>query len=182
MDQSLKNSDKVSDTIDFKHLISLCSKEELCYMYTGYFFAFLSGAGQPVTLVLFGRTMGRGGEVDTTGPNAQMNVHEARAEQFNDTFNMVMILLGVGVFNWITAFGFQTSLSIFAEKCARRIRVAYLKAIFRQDAQWFDNINYMELSSNIAKQSAAIQSDVGSKWGNYSGPTLNCYPVSYWVS
>jgi ABC-type multidrug transport system fused ATPase/permease subunit len=72
-----------------------------------------------------------------------------------------MILLALGLLNWFFNFGFQTSLSIFAEKNARRIRLNYLKAIFKQDAQWFDNINYMELASNISKESSAIQIGCG---------------------
>jgi ATP-binding cassette subfamily B (MDR/TAP) protein 1 len=74
-------------------------------------------------------------------------------------------MLGVGFFNWATAFGFQTCLSIFAEKCSRRVRISYLKAIFRQDAQWFDNINYMELASNLSKDASAIQVGCGLKMG-----------------
>jgi hypothetical protein len=62
MDPILKNSDVDVGTIGFCKLISLCSKEERCWMYTGHFFAILAGIGQPVTMLVWGRFMGKGGE------------------------------------------------------------------------------------------------------------------------
>jgi hypothetical protein len=62
MDLVLKKSGEVSGSISFSKLISLCSKEERRWMYTGYAFAVLAGGVQPVTMLIWGRFMGKGGE------------------------------------------------------------------------------------------------------------------------
>jgi ABC-type multidrug transport system fused ATPase/permease subunit len=65
-------------------------------------------------------------------------------------------MFGIGVAVWLFSFAYTSLLAIFSEKTSRRIKIAYLRAIFRQDASWFDNTNYTELSANLAKQTACI--------------------------
>jgi ABC-type multidrug transport system fused ATPase/permease subunit len=78
---------------------------------------------------------------------------------------MCIWMFGIGVIVWLFAFLYTTLLAIFSEKTSRRIKVAYLQAIFKQDASWFDNTNYTELASNLSKQTATIQRGVGEKTG-----------------
>jgi ABC-type multidrug transport system fused ATPase/permease subunit len=71
----------------------------------------------------------------------------------------------IGGATWLLAFLYQTFLAIFAENTSRKLKVAYLKAIFSQDASWFDNTNYTELAASLAKQTHSIQRGVGDKVG-----------------
>jgi hypothetical protein len=73
-------------------------------MYAGYLFAILTGVGQPVTMMLFGKFMGKGGE--SIGEPTEAELVAIRQAQFNQTLQVCCIMVGVGFFNWCTAFGF----------------------------------------------------------------------------
>ena len=49
---------------------------------------------------------------------------------------------------------------------ASKIKTRYLKAILNQESAWYDQTNYMELSSRISKEVDAIQNGIGRKYGN----------------
>jgi ATP-binding cassette subfamily B (MDR/TAP) protein 1 len=123
-------------------------------MYWGWIFAFLTGVGLPAVFIIFGDSMEALGSPTKTPE-----------ENFQDMLSITTWMFVIGGIVWILAFAYQSCLAIFAEMTARRIKVAYLRAIFRQDASWFDNTNYTELASNLSKQSHSIQRGVGEKIG-----------------
>jgi ABC-type multidrug transport system fused ATPase/permease subunit len=144
MDPAL-SSTKASDSaaIGFGKLTSLNGREEKCYMYWGWIFSFLTGVGLPAAFIIFGDSM-----------EALGDPTEAPEESLKKMLGICGWMFLLGAILWIFAFLYQTFLGIFAEKTSRRIKVAYLRAIFRQDASWFDNTNYTELASNLSKQSS----------------------------
>jgi hypothetical protein len=120
----------VQNAVTYKKLISMASKEDMCYMYTGWFFACLTGIGMPVWAVLIGDLFDAFGPVDPV-------------EAFETIKFFSWIIFFVGLAQWITSYIYWSCLLIFAERVARKIKIKYLEAIFQQDAAWFDNQNYL---------------------------------------
>lgn len=46
-----------------------------------------------------------------------------------------------------------------------KIKTRYLKAILNQESAWYDQNNYLEMSSRIAKETDAIADGIGRKYG-----------------
>lgn len=74
-------------------------------------------------------------------------------------------LLIIGVFIWVTSYFYFAFLVIMSERVGRATRVAYLRAILRQDISWFDEINVTELSARLSKECQAITKALGEKMG-----------------
>jgi ATP-binding cassette subfamily B (MDR/TAP) protein 1 len=157
MDPALKTHKKKGaekNSISFTQLTSLNKGNEKCYLIWGCVFSFIAGLGMPFTFVIFGDSMESLGS-PTVSPE----------ENFDLMVTLCTYMFIIGFLTWLFAFLYQATLAIFAEKTSRNIKVAYLQAIFRQDASWFDNTNYTELASNVSRQASAIQKGTGEKIG-----------------
>lgn len=76
---------------------------------------------------------------------------------------MSLIFTLVGIAIWIFSYISYGFLLIFSERMSRKLRVAYLSAILKQESAWFDEINPSELSSRLGKEVQAIQKALGEK-------------------
>ena len=95
MDPALKSAkqiDDVSNQISFSELISVATRQEMCYMYAGWFFSALTGIGMPIWAVLMGDLF------DGFGPTQDPD------EAFETIKELCLIITLVGVAIWITAF------------------------------------------------------------------------------
>jgi ABC-type multidrug transport system fused ATPase/permease subunit len=127
-------------SVGFCKLVSLNTGSEMCLMYLGWFLAFASGIGMPATFIIFGDSMEALGGNDATPE-----------ENFDLMLYLCIWMFAIGAGVWFFAFLYTTFLAIFSEKTSRKIKKKYLRAIFQQDASWFDNTNYTELSANLSK-------------------------------
>lgn len=117
----------------------------------GYFFAIITGIGIPSFTYLFGDVIndfGGGGTLqDTINPLA-----------------LKMTIIGGIMF--VTSYLYFVFLVIMSERIGKKTRVAYLRAILRQEIAWFDSsIQITELSSRLSKECQAIQTALGEKMG-----------------
>ena len=48
---------------------------------------------------------------------------------------------------------------------ASRLKTKYLKSILDQESAWYDQTNYLEMSSRISKECDQIQNGIGAKYG-----------------
>ena len=55
-----------------------------------------------------------------------------------------------------TSYLYYVCLVIMAERVTKKTRVAYLRAILRQEVAWFDTFNVTELSARLSKECQAI--------------------------
>jgi hypothetical protein len=120
MEPSLKVAEKgskVKNSVTYKKLISMATNQDLCYMYTGWVFAALTGIGMPVWAVLIGDLFDAFGPIDPVEGFEQIKF-----------FSLVIFLVGVAM--WICCFVYWSCLLIFAERIARGIKIKYLEAIF----------------------------------------------------
>ena len=77
-----------------------------------------------------------------------------------------LIMLCLAIFVFITSFFQNWFLMRASAAIGSKLKTQYLKAILNQESAWYDQTNYMELSSRIAKEVDAITDGIGRKYGN----------------
>lgn len=86
-----------------------------------------------------------------------------------------LILVGIGVIIWVFSYIYYAFLLMFSERVGFKLRVAYFRAILRQDIAWFDQINPSELSAKMPKEIMAIQRALGEKMGTILLSMFMCF-------
>lgn len=76
---------------------------------------------------------------------------------------LIMMYLAIGIL--VTSF-FQNYMlmSASASICAK-LKTLYLEKVLNQESAWYDQVNYLELSSRIGKEVDQIQQGIGNKYG-----------------
>jgi ABC-type multidrug transport system fused ATPase/permease subunit len=114
-------------------------------MYIGWISACFTGLGMPSLVFLFGNI------VDSFDSNTN-----DLDQMISGVKRMCWILCLIGGFIWIVTYVYYTCLLIFSERVTKKTKVEYVKAILKQDAEWFDLTNPSELSSRVSKECLAI--------------------------
>mmetsp|Transcript_10621 Transcript_10621/g.17848 ORF Transcript_10621/g.17848 Transcript_10621/m.17848 type:complete len:339 (+) Transcript_10621:8-1024(+) len=143
----------IDDSVPYSKLYSLATGSDKVLLYVGWVAAVITGLGLPSFVFLFGDV------VDSFGPT----VTPEEALEEIEVICLIFVIIGVGI--QIFGYMFYAFLLIFSERVAKRTRIAYLRAILKQEAAWFDLKNYQELSSRISKEILAIQKALGEKFG-----------------
>jgi len=136
MDPGLKEKGKSKEAVSFWKLISYSSGGEKCQMFCGWAAAIFCGLVMPIWAVMLGSLF-------------DASVAKTKEQMWLETKISCLVIVCSGFLTWTMAFTYFSILLIFAEKVSRRIRVAYLKAIFSQDSGWFDNIQQSQLSARL---------------------------------
>jgi len=76
-----------------------------------------------------------------------------------------MIMGILAVFITVTSFFQNYLLMSTAASVAARMKTEYLKKILNQESAWYDQSNFMELSSRMNREVEAIKSGIGQKVG-----------------
>ena len=146
--------DKEEKAVGFFKMISLASGGDKCLMIIGWIFSMITGAALPSFVLLFGEV------IDTFDPSAATPEGTLKSIK---TISLAFTIVGVGV--WITAWLSQAFLMVFSQQVTRKTRVAYLKAILRQNIAWFDMNNPQEMGARMSREMQAIQKAIGEKMG-----------------
>jgi ATP-binding cassette subfamily B (MDR/TAP) protein 1 len=91
-----------------------------------------------------------GDVIDAFGPTVTPE------EALRQIEKICIIFVGIGLGILLFGYIFYAFLLIFSERVAKRTRIAYLRAIIKQEVAWFDMRNYQELTSRISKEIMAI--------------------------
>ena len=135
-----------------KILLTFADRKDKIMMVFGYIFSIASGLGIPSFSYILGDVI----RVFTT-PGGDMI-------QRIIPIVVRFIIIGSGMFT--TAYICYICLAIMSERIGRKTRVAYLRAVLRQEIQWFDNdVNYTELSSRLSRECLSIKNSLGEKMG-----------------
>jgi ATP-binding cassette subfamily B (MDR/TAP) protein 1 len=111
--------------------------------------AVLNGVITPLYALLFGRL------INNLGAGKQDLINKL------DQFALYFLLLGVAAF----VFSFlETALAMLAaEQQVARLRVAYLRALLRQDMAWYDTQRAGETASRLGEDTLLIQAGIGER-------------------
>ena len=118
-------------------LISLGTGREKCYLYFAWICCFLVGATLPAFIFLIGPVF------DAFGPD------QSKEDSLENVGYLVGVMAGLATIVFIASFGmhhYQTKGSFLI---VRRIKTAYLDAVLKQEASWFDMSNYTALAADV---------------------------------
>jgi ATP-binding cassette subfamily B (MDR/TAP) protein 1 len=134
-------------------LISLASGGEKCKLIIGWIFAAITGATLPAFFFFIGPVF------DSFGPNTS-------AEETVTEIRKVVVIMGIiAAIVLVAAFMQNWLLLTTTTNIAAKLKTQYLKSVLRQESAWFDQENYVELSSRIGKECDTIQRGIGQKFG-----------------
>ena len=74
-----------------------------------------------------------------------------------------MLYLGGGVF--VFCYLYMSFMNIMADRLTMKLKIAYLRAILKQECSWFDEVNTNEMSSRLSKEAVSINRALGEKMG-----------------
>jgi ABC-type multidrug transport system fused ATPase/permease subunit len=133
-----------SGTASMRELYQFLSPKQRIWLYVGFAFAVIAGAGQPA-FVLYLNTL-----YDAFTPETPIE------EILDKTTIVALVYLGIGVFLWVFHLVFQTIFGIAAEHVGKMFRVRYLESILNQEVSWFDMQNIQALPGEVSKQCHAV--------------------------
>ena len=121
----------------FRKLYKYLTKNEKCILAIGFISAILVGISLPAFALLFG------GVIDTVGPethDTKIGDDIKRVSIFFFYVALALALLGFLNFGlWM----------MIGERIGLHLREKYLEAVLRQDVEWFDTSNPIEIPSKI---------------------------------
>ncbi|KAF8895324.1 P-loop containing nucleoside triphosphate hydrolase protein [Infundibulicybe gibba] len=176
--------------ISFTQLFRFSTKFELLIDFIGLIAAAAAGAAQPLMSLLFGNLTQQFVEFSTilndaagTGPNATAAQDEIPAAAAN--FRKVaakdasyLVYIGVGMF--VCTYIYMYVWVYTGEANAKRIRERYLKAVLRQDIQYFDKVGAGEVATRI--QTDTLQQGISEKVAlvvNFSAAFITGFVLAY---
>lgn len=123
-------------------------------LYSGWLFAALSGATLPCMFFMLGPVFNSFTEESTPDDIA------------NKIADLCIIMAILAVFVFVCSFFQNWFLMRASAGIGAKLKTQYLKAILNQESAWYDQTNYLELSSRIAKEVDSITEGIGRKYGN----------------
>ena len=138
--------------ISYCKLYTYISGVEKVFLIVGTLASMATGVGLPLIAIMFG---------DIT------NDAKITDSDFSGIANSMkptayrMFYIGAAIF--VTSYLMFAFWMMLGERVAIQIRVAYFRAVLRQDVEWFDTSNPQELSTKINQQCMLVQKAVGEK-------------------
>jgi ABC-type multidrug transport system fused ATPase/permease subunit len=156
---------------NYLELVRRSPVKDQAMFYTGHVCAFICGGAIPTLQIYFAETFDA----------FQAPDKEEQAQKMLEIFIM-MVCIGGAI--WLLGYIYWVLLANFAANLTFRMKKEYLKAILQQECAWFDQTNFTELSSKLARETAAINRGYGEKAGNVSlafGTFLSGLAVGFWM-
>ncbi|KAJ7459918.1 P-loop containing nucleoside triphosphate hydrolase protein [Mycena latifolia] len=160
--------------VSFTQLFRFSTKLELILDAIGVVAAAASGAAQPLMTILFGNLVNQfvefqviinqinGGD-PSVAANAQAMLPTV-AKAFRHQASLLatyLVIIGCGMF--LCTYTYMYLFVYTAEVNAKRIRERYLKAVLRQDVQFFDKVGAGEVATRIQTDTHLVQQGISEK-------------------
>jgi ATP-binding cassette subfamily B (MDR/TAP) protein 1 len=122
---------------------TLADKGDRFYFICGLISAAVCGLGLPSFVFLFGDI------ADSFEGGGELKPDEILTKITR--VSLILSIIGTGV--WVGSYLFFAFLTIASERLGLKTRVAYLRAILRQEIAWFDSTNPQELCQRLSTES-----------------------------
>jgi ATP-binding cassette subfamily B (MDR/TAP) protein 1 len=142
-------------------IYSILSPCEKCTYIFGWLLALIAGGIVPWFSFFMGDTF------DAFDPAVASDANLAAGEDttLDKLRELLWIFLGLSGGVWVFCYLYSAILISLAQSISEKTRKAYVEAIFKQECGWFDQSNYTELSSRLAREINAIEVGTGDKVG-----------------
>ncbi|KAJ7016642.1 P-loop containing nucleoside triphosphate hydrolase protein [Mycena alexandri] len=156
--------------ISFTELFRFSTKFELFIDAIGLVAAVAAGAAQPLMTILFGKLVNQFVNFQTlilqlqSGDASAEAKLPAAAQGFRHQASLLavyLVIIGGGMF--LCTYTYMYIFVYTAEVNAKRIRERYLKAVLRQDIQFFDKVGAGEVATRIQTDTHLVQQGISEK-------------------
>ncbi|KAJ7644192.1 P-loop containing nucleoside triphosphate hydrolase protein [Roridomyces roridus] len=160
--------------VSFFELFRFSTPFELFLDSIGFFAAVCAGAAQPMMTILFGNlvnqfvtfqvTVNGLDSSNSTIADAAQAALPGVAHNFRHEAGLLatyLTVIGVGMF--VCTYTYMFLYVYTAEVNAKRIRERYLKAVMRQDIQYFDKVGAGEVATRISTDTHLVQQGISEK-------------------
>ena len=134
----------------FRELFCTADTQDMWYIGTGFFMAFLSGCNQPAQLIIFGSIL-----TAFNGATAASSI------------KLVSLLAGLyaimGFQMFISSFAQTALMSAAAGKLTKRLRELYFRALLKQPISYFDSNDQGALATSVMERTLIYQDGIGEK-------------------
>ncbi|KAG8932796.1 hypothetical protein FRC01_012280 [Tulasnella sp. 417] len=138
----------------FFYIFSFATRTEWLLYALGTFSTVISGMAFPALDIVYGRWI------------------EAQAVPNPDSTHITYVArwtalacLGMGIVQGIAAGSFLTCFSLASANLAARLRLAYVRSVIHQDAQFFEDVGPGEVGTRIVKDIGTVKTAAGEKLG-----------------
>lgn len=138
----------------FFYIFSFATRTEWLLYAFGTFSTVISGMAFPALDIVYGRWI----EAQAVpNPDSSHITHVARWT--------ALACLGMGIVQGIAAGSFLTCFSLASANLAARLRLAYVRSVVHQDAQFFEDVGPGEVATRIVKDIGTVKTAAGEKLG-----------------
>jgi len=149
------SSSSSSSLVSFTELFQFADRTDRVLIGMGILGGIMTGLLQPIQIIVFGDVL-----------NA-FNIRNEDMEEVQDAINTVTLrFVWVALAALVGGTAQVACFTIASNRQIRRIRMAYVQAILRQDISWFDLCEPMELASKVADATFTIEEGIGRKAGD----------------
>ncbi|KAI3920951.1 hypothetical protein MKW98_027661 [Papaver atlanticum] len=143
---------KEVDSVPYYKLFSYADRSDMLMMLIGTISSVASGLGMPVLMIMLGQV------IDSFGS----------ADKINEVNQVALKTLYLGITVAIATFLQMSCWIVTGERQARRIRVAYLQAVLKQDITFFDKkTTTAEVIVSLTCDTILVQDAIGEKVGKF---------------
>ncbi|KAJ7442269.1 P-loop containing nucleoside triphosphate hydrolase protein [Mycena latifolia] len=167
-------TEPLTPPVSFTQLFRFSTKFELGLDAIALVAGAASGAAQPLMTILFGNLVNQFvqlqavvNQIDGSDPTASANasaMFPTVAKNFRHQASLLatyLVVIGCGMF--ICTYTYMYIFVYTAEVNAKRIRERYLKAVLRQDVQFFDEVGAGEVATRIQTDTNLVQQGISEK-------------------
>ncbi|KAJ7115594.1 P-loop containing nucleoside triphosphate hydrolase protein [Mycena crocata] len=166
----VKPDEELIPPVSFSQLFRFSTRFELLLDGIGVVAGAAAGAAQPLMTVLFGNLVNQFVDLQTV-LNQMDNMDADAAARFptvarnfrHEASRLATYLVAIGCGMFLCTYIYMCVFVYTAEVNAKRIRERYLKAVLRQDVQFFDKVGAGEVATRIQTDTDLVQQGISEK-------------------
>lgn len=144
------NDDEKSSPATMKQLFMLADSSDMLLFYVGTVGALVNGTGDPLMMVFFSESL--------------KNLSGDPDDLLKDMTQVAYIMITLGCILLVFAALQYYCFSMLTKRLTHKLRMAWFKAVVRQDIGWFDTNNAGEMPGRISSALIAYETAMGGKF------------------
>ncbi|ORZ10103.1 P-loop containing nucleoside triphosphate hydrolase protein [Absidia repens] len=155
---------KKDPSVPIHRLFRFCTPLDAFLVVVGCILSAGIGVLQPAMILVFGQLLGNIQDTfsDAMVPGAECQPSDAGVKM---TMSLILTFVYMGTGVLVAAYLSNAIWVACGERQARRLRLAYVHSILRQDMAWFDKADEGSLTTRLASDTQLIQDGISEKFG-----------------
>ncbi|KAI8331204.1 P-loop containing nucleoside triphosphate hydrolase protein [Chlamydoabsidia padenii] len=157
---------KKEPSVPIYRLFRFTTPLDRCLLMVATIFSIGIGALQPSIIIIFGNLLGTLGDVFASSMTPGGTCQPSNAG-LNMAMDLILTFVYMGTAVLVAAYLSNAIWVYCGERQARRIRLAYVHSILRQEMSWFDKAEEGSLTTRLSTDTQMIQDGISEKFGYF---------------